>query len=374
MKTKEWIDRMLRPKFHFTAKYGWINDPNGLIFYKDRFHLFFQFNPNGLVWDSMHWGHAVSDDLIHWEELPVALFPDEMGDIFSGSCIYDEENLSNLGTKENPPLLAFYTSHNMKTRREQQCIAYSLDGVNFKKYKLNPIIPGKDNTPARDPHVFPNKIKGGFSMCLTVEEKILFYHSKNLIDWEKSGEFILPEYALQGMIECPCMISSECEGKEKYVLMMSMDIPESEFNKIPEEASVHNRLMQYFVGDFDGDKFVISDIKEKVKLVDYGRDFYAGTVFSNYPKNIMMAWLGNSPESMKIPTESEGFRGILSYPRVLSLVKNDDGYFLKQKFYPPVDADKDVDYKVFPNKEVLKDGCVTETCESGLFFSTEISV
>ena len=87
-----------------------------------------------------------------------------------------------------------------------------------------------------------------------------------------------------------------------------------------------------------------------------------------------MAWLGNSPESMKIPTENEGFRGILSYPRVLSLVKNEDGYFLKQKFYPPIEADEDTDYKVFPAKEVLKDGCVEETCKSDMFFSTEISV
>ena len=365
---------MLRPKFHFTAEYGWINDPNGLIFYKDRFHLFFQYNPDGLVWDSMHWGHAVSKDLIHWEQLPVALFPDDMGDIFSGSCIYDEENISGLGTKENPPLLAFYTSHNMDTRKEQQCLAYSLDGVTFEKYSRNPIIPGKDNTPARDPHVFKNIIKGGFSLCLTVEDKIIFYHSMNLIDWEKSGEFVLPEYALQGMIECPCMISFEFEGMNKYVLMMSMDIPDGEFEKIPKEAVVHNSLMQYFVGDFDGDKFIVSDTAQKVKLADYGRDFYAGSIFSNYPENIMMAWLGNSPESMKIPTEDEGFRGILSYPRKLTLAKNDDGYVLKQEFYPSIEENKDIDYKVSPEKEVLRDGCVIETCESNLFFKTEICV
>ncbi len=352
---------MLRPRIHFTAEYGWINDPNGLVFYEDRFHLFFQFNPNGLVWDSMHWGHAVSDDLIHWEQLPTAIFPDEEGDIFSGSCIYDKENVSGLGTKDNPPLLAFYTSHHPLTKREEQCIAYSLDGMTFEKYSENPVIPGKDNTPARDPHVFKNVVKGGYCMCLTVEDKVLFYHSTNLTDWEKTGEFLLPEYALKGMIECPCMCMFECEGKSKYVLMMSMDIPESEFYKLPKEAVPHSRLMQYFVGDFDGEKFFVSDSQKEVKLVDYGPDFYAGTIFSNYPETIMMAWLGNSPESMKIPTENEGFRGILSFPRKLELIKTDKGYGLKQSFYPPAENIEGIIYNEFGDKEEIIDNCVKET-------------
>lgn len=355
---------MLRPEFHFTAEYGWINDPNGLIFYKGRFHLFFQFNPNGLVWDSMHWGHAVSDDLIHWEQLPIALFPDDFGDIFSGSCILDSENISGLGTGENPPLLAFYTSHNMATRREQQCVAYSLDGINFIKYSLNPIIPGFDNTPARDPHVFADKISGGYSMCITVEDKVIFYHSDNLLNWTKTGEFLLPSYALKGMIECPFMCSFKCEGVEKYVLAMSMDIQESEFAKLPEEAVPHNRLMQYFVGDFDGNAFTVSPSQKEVLLIDYGPDFYAGTVFSNCPETIMMAWLGNSPESMKIPTENEGFRGVLSFPRKLYLTKNSEGYRLKQQFFSPVDTIKEIVHIRDSHTEEIKDNCVKEIITS----------
>lgn len=355
---------MLRPKYHFTAKYGWINDPNGLVFYKDKYHIFFQFNPNGLCWDSMHWGHAISDDLLHWEQLPTALFPDEMGDIFSGSCIYDKDNISRLGTNENPPLLAFYTSHNPKTKKEQQCIAYSLDGITFEKYKGNPIIPGSDNTPARDPHVFANKIKGGYSMCFTVEEKILFYHSENLTDWRKTGEFTLPEYALSGMIECPSMFPLEYEETEKYVLMMSMDIPESEFGKLPKEAKPHSRLMQYFVGDFNGDCFIASKEQKKVLLADYGPDFYAGTVFSNLDEIIMMAWLGNSADSMKIPTEDEGFRGILSYPRKLSLQRKDDVYVLRQSFCPPINEKAEINYIRYPDREEIIDNCVKETITS----------
>ncbi|MBR4759826.1 MAG: glycoside hydrolase family 32 protein, partial [Lachnospiraceae bacterium] len=203
----------LRPEVHFTPKYGWINDPNGLVFYKGQYHIFFQHNPHGLVWDSMHWGHAVSEDLMHWKELPIALYPDEMGDIFSGSCFYDAGNISGLGSMENPPLLAFYTAHHPVTKREQQCLAYSLDGLCFEKYEGNPIIKGFDHTPARDPHVFANPTKGGFSMCITREDRILFYHSADLLFWEQTGEFYLPEYAFHGMIECPCMVFLNVEGQ-----------------------------------------------------------------------------------------------------------------------------------------------------------------
>ena len=109
-----------RPEYHFTPKSGWMNNPNGLIKINGVYHLFYQHNPYSCRWDYMHWGHAVSSDLIHWEYLPIALYPDEDGDIFSGSCVFDKDNVSGFGTRENPPLLAFYTSHNMKTGREMQ--------------------------------------------------------------------------------------------------------------------------------------------------------------------------------------------------------------------------------------------------------------
>ena len=352
----------LRPTIHFTPKYGWINDPNGLTVYKGRYHIFYQHNPKGLIWDSMHWGHAVSDDLMQWEELPIALYPDEMGDIYSGSCIYDTQNISGFGSKEEPPLLAFYTSHHPVTKKEQQCLAYSLDGVTFVKYEGNPIIKGRDHTPARDPHVFANNIKGGYSMCITGEDAVYFYHSTDFLTWDKTGEYRLPEYAFNGMIECPCMVFADVENEnaKKAVLMLSMDIPESEYHKFPDDCRPHSRIMQYLVGEFDGDVFKEDDRVNRPLLVDHGNDFYAGTVFSNCEDNILMAWLGNSKESLMIPTEEEGFRGILSFPRRLSLIKQNGDYRMKHAFcVEDPGIYKDVRYTQ-ENNRVLIDHCVSE--------------
>ncbi|MBR5417749.1 MAG: glycoside hydrolase family 32 protein [Clostridiales bacterium] len=370
---------MLRPKYHFTPKKGWINDPNGPVFYKGKYHLFYQHDPNSLVWDRMHWGHAVSDDLLSWEHLPIVLYPDDMGDIYSGSAVVDKENVSGLGSKEDPALLVFYTSHHMETKREQQCVAYSLDGLTFTKYEGNPIIPGKEHTPARDPHVISNPILGGFTMTFTKEDEVVFYHSEDLLHWEKTGEFIPPEKALHGMIECPCMFPASVEniGISKYVLILSMDIPEEEFPKLPEGCEPHKRLMQYFVGDFDGNKFVLDDSYNGPLMVDNGPDFYAGTIFSNVPDPILISWLGDFSEGAGIPMENEGFRGVMSYPRKLSLGFENGAYYLKQEFYPDPNeiskkypADPEVSYTKENGREILRDHCVEETIVDGEYALT----
>ena len=343
---------MVRPAKHFTPQKGWMNDPNGPVFFRGRYHLFFQHDPDSLIWDRMHWGHAVSDDLLHWEHLPMALFPDEMGDIYSGSAVVDLDNVSGLGSREAPALLLYYTSHHMETKREQQCLAYSRDGVTFAKYVGNPIIQGKEHTPSRDPHVFRNPVLGGFSMCFTTEKTIEFYHSEDLVTWKKTGALVLPDYALAGMIECPCMfpckveeVSEEreeaygdtgipcCEEESRYVLMMSMDIPEEEFSKLPQGCAPHRRLMQYLVGDFDGEVFrPLHDIR-RPRLVDYGPDFYAGTIFSNLQEPVLIAWLGDFAGERKVNMEEDGYCGILSFPRKLSLLRKDGVYLLKQCFF-----------------------------------------
>lgn len=359
MKSKKYI----RPEIHFSPRKGWMNDPNGPVFYKGEYHLFFQHNPNDVYWDSMHWGHAKSKDLVYWEEQPIALYPDEQGMIFSGSAIVDKTNITGFGSKEDSPLLLFYTSHKGDTSREMQCLAYTTDCEHFFKYGGNPIIPGQDNTPARDPYVFENEIIGGYSLCLTVEKAIEFYHSDNLIDWNKTGEFRLPEYALQGMIECPCIFKDK-----KYVFMMSMDIPDSEFSKLPGKAAPHNRLMQYFVGDFDGYSFTASADQKEALLVDYGPDFYAGTIFSNVKDTILIAWLGNfSKATETAPTVKEGFKGIMSYPRKLELKMTKDGYRLSSDFYPIPRAYGNFVYREIGDEKILRDGCVTERIkENGL--------
>ena len=370
------IITLLRPKLHFTPKTGWMNDPNGAVFFDGKYHIFYQHNPHACVWDSMHWGHAVSKDLVHWEHLPVALYPDGMGDIFSGSCIVDRENVSGFGSLNNPPLLAFYTSHHTVTGRECQCVAYSTDGIHFTKYEMNPVIPGYEHVPARDPQVFRNPVSGGFSMCITTEKTVEFYSSDNLLQWEKSGEFIIPEYGFRGMIECPCMIFWEAEQKE--VLMVSMEIPESEFGKFPEGVKPHRRLMQYFTGTFDGRTFTADTQQREALLVDEGKDFYAGCVFAESKEQILIAWLGNDGEGMKIPTEEEGFRGILSYPRKLSLVQTEKGYRLKQEFYPALENAEEMEREeetgfsekrtgCYENGRILFDGYVKEEIsEDGL--------
>ena len=321
----------LRPKIHFTPEKGWMNDPNGLVFYQGKYHLFYQHDPHSLVWDTMHWGHAVSDDLIHWEHLPIALYPDDIGVIYSGSCFVDTDNVTGWGSDGKPALLAFYTSHKMDTSRECQCLAYSTDGVSFQKYEGNPIIPGKDHTPARDPQVFRNTILGGYSMVLTREKCVEFYRSSDFISWAKTGEFRLPDYALHGMIECPCMFCTD----GKYVLMLSMDVPESEYGKFPEEAVPHARVMQYFTGSFDGSCFFADPSQKEVLLVDYGPDFYAGTIFSNVKETILIAWLGDfSDGARNTPTENEGFRGIQCFPRKLTIVQTENGERLHHEFFP----------------------------------------
>lgn len=353
-----------RPLIHFTPRKGWMNDPNGPVFYKGEYHLFFQHNPDNTYWDNMHWGHAASKDLMHWEEKPIALYPDEDGMIFSGSAFVDKKNITGLGTKDNPAVLLFYTSHNPHTAREMQCMAYTTDFAHFHKYENNPIIPGKDHTPARDPQVFENRISGGYSLCLTIENAVEFYHSTNLLEWKKTGEFLLPEYALHGMIECPCMFNDN-----KDILMLSMDIPDTEFDKFPKEAVPHNRLMQYFIGFFDGNKFIVDDAQNEALLIDYGPDFYAGTVFSNIEDTILIAWLGDFSENAKnAPTIKEGFKGIMSYPRKMVLKKIDNGYRLSHSFYPKPDSEEGVLYEKTESEETLTDGCVKECIkENGLF-------
>lgn len=381
----------LRPKVHFTPEKGWMNDPNGLVFYKGKYHLFYQHDPDSLVWNIMHWGHAVSDDLLSWEHLPIALYPDELGVIYSGCGFVDTENASGLGSKEDPALLLFYTSHDMETKKEQQCLAWTADGMTFHKYEENPILPGAEHTPARDPQVFKNTVLGGYTLILTREERVEFYGSHDLLHWEKSGEFFLPEYALSGMIECPCMFrakveetvlsvaTEEADGgdaeSDVYVLILSMDVPESEFSKFPEDAVPHARVMQYFVGTFDGKRFIVEEEQKEVKLVDHGPDFYAGTIFSNVSDTILLSWLGDFSEGAKMtPTEREGFRGIQCYPRKLTLRKTKDGWRLRQVLFPePEEGSSKYDFRKNGDEQVLIDGCVREVRrKDGLWISTSI--
>lgn len=269
-------------KKHFEPIRGWMNDPNGTIVINDTYHLFYQYYPDDIKWGPMHWGHAVSKDGMNWEHKKIALYPDKLGYIFSGSCVLDTENVSGLGDGTSAPLLAIFTGHNPLTEEQQQCIAYSLDYENFTPYEGNPIIPNRKNQPGykkdfRDPKVFINPILGGFSMALAVGATIEFYHSTNLIDWEKTGSFNIGSVGLKGICECPDCFFIQNEKNKKWVLSFSLC-----GNETP-------NIMPYFFGEFDGRCFV-PDSFDEVLLLDYSLDNYASVTFSGTSDCQMIGW------------------------------------------------------------------------------------
>lgn len=245
-----------RPQFHFTPPANWMNDPNGMVYHNGEYHLFYQHNPDSTVWGPMHWGHAVSKDMISWEHLPIALYPDSLGTIFSGSAVVDVNNTSGLGTKENPAMVAIYTYHNADAERagrndfQTQGIAFSLDnGRNWTKYKKNPVLPNPGIRDFRDPKVSWHEAGQKWIMTLAVADRISFYSSKNLKEWQHESDFGADIGAHGGVWECPDLFKMPVEGsnEEKWVLLVSIN-PGG-----PNGGSA----TQYFVGDFDGKKFVL---------------------------------------------------------------------------------------------------------------------
>lgn len=275
-----------RPQFHFTPPSKWMNDPNGMVFYEGEYHLFYQHYPEGNVWGPMHWGHAVSKDLVHWEHLPIALYPDSLGMIFSGSAVVDLQNTSGLGTADNPPMVAIYTYHKMEGEKagrndfQTQGIAFSLDkGRSWAKYADNPVMPNPGITDFRDPKVMWHEQSGKWIMALAVYDHIRFYSSPNLKDWQLESSFGEGIGAHGGVWECPDLFKMQVAGsqEEKWVLLVSIN-PGG-----PNGGSA----TQYFVGQFDGNKFVLDEqfrqrvvaesaIPQGVVLTDFEDNAYAG--------------------------------------------------------------------------------------------------
>ncbi|NGO46722.1 GH32 C-terminal domain-containing protein [Streptomyces ureilyticus] len=242
-----------RPQFHFTPEKNWMNDPNGLVYYKGEYHLFYQYNPNGNSWGDMSWGHAVSKDLVHWEELPLALSHDDEEMVFSGSAVVDWNNTTGFGTKKNPPMVAIYTSAYKNGGKQAQSLAYSTDrGRTWTKYQGNPVIDiGSDNF--RDPKVqwhAPTK-SWLMTVSLSAEHKVRFYSSKNLKDWELLSDFG-PAGATGGVWECPDLFPLAVDGDPdniKWVLVVNIN----------PGGIAGGSAAQYFIGDFDGKKFTAED-------------------------------------------------------------------------------------------------------------------
>jgi sucrose-6-phosphate hydrolase SacC (GH32 family) len=294
-----------RPQFHFTPQRHWMNDPNGLLYYKSKYHLFFQHNPEANVWGNMSWGHAVSTDLYTWQELPVAIECTPTSGIFSGSAVVDHKNTSGFGTLENPPIVAIYTEHQNDESNQAQCLAYSIDeGLTFKKYEGNPVL--DINLPNfRDPKV--NWIDGQWIMTVALpqEFKISFYSSLNLKEWTHLSDFG-PAAEVGGIWECPDLFQI---GKQ-WVLIVSLN---------PGGYQIGSGT-QYFVGQWNGREFIADD--RETRWLDFGRDNYAGVTFSNTPEDmkIFLGWMSNWDYAAKVPTDP--WRSAMTIPRKLSLQAN----------------------------------------------------
>lgn len=298
--------RDYRPKLHFTPPAMWMNDPNGLVWENGRYHFFYQYHPYDRLWGPMHWGHAVSPDLLHWQHLPPALSPDKLGAAFSGSAVYDEQNCSGLGAFGRKPLILIYTSHG---EYEQQSLAWSLDGVHFTPYDKNPIIPNETLKDFRDPKIFWNSKRGRWGLVVAAGDRAMFYGSDDLICWEKTGEFGPEGNQANGIWECPDLFPLTApDGKEVWVLTVSM---------ICHEGPQNPGDTQYFLGDFDGSAFVCREPFEGPVFLDAGRDCYAGVTFQNTKERIFVGWASNWAYARELPTGT--FRGQATLPRKLSL-------------------------------------------------------
>ncbi len=279
-----------------------MNDPNGLLYYKGEYHLFFQHNPKENIWGNMSWGHAVSSDLYSWQELPVAIpCTDDVG-IFSGSAVIDYENTSGFGSKENPAMVAIYTEHKNDKSSQTQCLAFSLDsGRTFTKYEGNPVI--DLHTPDfRDPKV--QWIDGQWLMTIALPDlhQIAFYSSPNLKEWTHLSNFG-PAAEIGGCWECPDLFKLG----NKWVLIVSLN---------PGGYQIGSGT-QYFIGDWNGKEFIADDIK--TRWLDYGRDNYAGVTYNDAPekKRIFLGWMSNWEYANKVPTDP--WRSAMTLPRELSL-------------------------------------------------------
>lgn len=301
--------RDFRPSLHFTPRSGWINDPNGLVFENGKYHLFAQYFPEP-YWGPMHWYHAVSRDLIHWEHLPVALKPDELGYIFSGSAAYDQDNTSGLGRDGAAPLVAMFTHHG---EHEQQSVAYSLNGVDFLKYPGNPVIPNTEKTDFRDPKIFHNPVRGCWGMVLAAGDHVEFYASQDLLHWEKTGEFGPEGSFSQGVWECPDIFPLPAENGELWVLLVSMGANQEN----------HGSRTQYFTGSFDGDRFISDGRFTQPEWIDSGFDNYAAVTYNGAQERILVGWAANWIYADKTPTGSYCCQ--MTVPRKLSLVDTPKG-------------------------------------------------
>jgi fructan beta-fructosidase len=311
-----------RPRFHFAPARNWMNDPNGLIYYKGKYHLFFQYNPEGDQWGNMSWGHATSENLIQWHEHAVAISYTDTHAIFSGSAVVDYFNTSGFGSIKNPAMVAIYTEHKHDGTHQSQSLSYSLDeGMTWTRYEHNPILDLKLGD-FRDPKVVWNDVNKAWVMSVVKPQEftVAFYQSHNLKSWELLSEFS-NKNGIDGVWECPDLFPLTVDHdpfNTKWVLLISVN----------PGGVTGGSGTQYFIGDWDGREFKADDVT--TRWLDYGRDNYAGVTFTDAPDNrrIYIGWMNNWDYAKEIPANP--YRGLMTIPRELSLVTIDNQITLIQ--------------------------------------------
>ncbi len=309
-----------------------MNDPNGLVFTGGLYHLFFQYHPDGLTWGPMHWGHATSRDLVHWEEQPIALYPDALGMIFSGSIVIDTDNTSGFGCDGKAPWVAIFTHHHPITEKmggnvhQYQSIAFSLDdGVSWTKYTGNPVLPNPGIKNFRDPKVFWHAESGRWVMSLAAGDRIVFYSSPDLKTWVLESELSRFEIAAGNVLECPDLVALDLEGRKRWVLIVS----------VVTDAPNGGSGTRYIVGDFDGRNFVPEH--DDIRWLDYGPDNYAGVTFHNTGDQVLLiGWMSNWAYAQSVPTAP--WRSAMTLPRELGLVMACGKAVLSQSVPPVFDG------------------------------------
>jgi len=326
-------DQPYRPQYHFSPREHWTNDPNGLIYFQGEYHLFFQYNPFGDEWGHMSWGHAVSPDLLHWRQLPVAL-PEQDGImIFTGSTVIDEHNTSGFCTGGKPCMIAVYTGHTppngSKPALQTQNLAYSNDrGRTWMKYRGNPVL-NLNLTDFRDPKVFWSGQSKQWVMVVSLpnDHKVRLYGSADLKQWRAMSEFG-PAGATGGQWECPELFELPIDGtsgETRWVMKVGLN----------PGARAGGSGEQYFVGRFDGTRFTNDNPASLTLWTDYGKDCYCALTFNNLPRThapVMLGWMDNWQYAAALPTSP--WRGQMTIPRKLSLRRTADGIRLAQQ---PVD-------------------------------------
>lgn len=338
-------DEHYRQKYHMTPRHGWTNDPNGLVYSDGRYHLSYQANPYGNLWGYMHWGHATSKDLVHWKEQEVILRPDSLGCIFSGCAVVDRDNTTGKGANT---MVAVYS---IDGDGQRIGIAHSTDGgYSYTPYEGNPVIE-EHRRDFRDPYVL--QIDGRWVMAVTIGECLRFYESENLADWRFTGEFGRNVGSHDGWWECPAMfpiparneagtepgeeddaqdeegsIQSEADTVQKYVLLVSI------YPHGPNDGGA----VQYFIGSWQNGTFVEDPLDYPLWL-DYGRDNYAGVVYSNTGERaIYMGWLSDWVYTHQTPTL--WFRNGMTIPRDLEVRPEGDSYIVASVPSPEIYTDK----------------------------------